>query len=251
MRNLLTPSATHQTELTDEDILGLYAPPSDESQAFVRFNFVMTADGGATHRGVSGEIGGEGDKRMFQLLRRHAHVLVMGAGTVRAEGYEGDLLSAEDKTWREQNGLSQVLPVALISGGLHLEPSDQFFAQAPTTPIVYTAETSSPEAREKLSAVAEVVIAGRDSVEPALVVKDLVARGYRNIHSEGGPTVFGDFQRANLVDSLCVTIAPKTAGPGEKRIGGEGPTEGNALRQMTLHNLLEHHGELFAEYRKA
>lgn len=251
MRNLLN----NRVEMTDDDILDLYAPPaelaeSSSSGAFVRFNFVMTADGGATHHGVSGAIGGEGDKRLFQLLRRHAHVLLMGAGTIRAEGYEGDLLSPQDKAWRAERGLSGLLPVALISGSLRLNPDGPFFKQSPVKPLIYTTESAPTEAREKLAEVAEIIIAGHGSVEPVRVVEDLVSRGFTMIHSEGGPTILGDFQRTNLVDSLCVTIAPKIAGPGEKRIGGEGDATENVLRTMTLHALLEHQGELHTEYRK-
>ncbi|APF39700.1 dihydrofolate reductase family protein [Neomicrococcus aestuarii] len=237
--------------LSEDDLLALYEPPADSSAGFVRFNFVMTADGGATHRGVSGDIGGPADKQMFQLLRRFAHVLLMGARTVRAEGYEGDVLSLEDKSWRSQRGLSEYLRVALISGSLHLDPQDKFFLQSPTVPLIYTSESSSPDQRAKLSDVAEIVLAGKDRVEPQLVVQDLLQRGYSMIHSEGGPTVLGEFQQANLVDSLCVTLAPKTAGPGEKRIGGDsGNTATNELRDMQLHHVLEQDGELVLEYRK-
>lgn len=246
MRNLLEP----QADLSDDEVLSLYAPPALDAPTFVRFNFVMTADGGATHHGVSGAIGGEGDKRLFQLLRRHAHVLLMGAGTIRAEGYEGDLLGAEDKKWRNARGLSEHLPVALISGRLNLNPKSEFFTKSPVKPIIYTAKNASQEAREKLARVAEIVNAGHGSVEPVLVIEDLVARGFSMIHSEGGPTILGDFQQANLVDSLCVTLAPKLAGPGEKRIGGEGSPAENVLRDMKLHNVLEHQGELHTEYRK-
>ncbi len=53
----------------------------------VRVNFVASIDGAATDHGLSGGLSGHADKRIFDLLRRLADVILVGAGTARAEGY--------------------------------------------------------------------------------------------------------------------------------------------------------------------
>lgn len=56
--------------------------------AWVRANMVSTVDGAAQGAdGLSGSINTEADHEVFQHLRRTADVIVVGAGTARAEGY--------------------------------------------------------------------------------------------------------------------------------------------------------------------
>lgn len=55
---------------------------------WLRMNFVATVDGSAQgHDGRSGTINNEVDRDLFQSLRRSADVILVGAGTARAEGY--------------------------------------------------------------------------------------------------------------------------------------------------------------------
>jgi riboflavin biosynthesis pyrimidine reductase len=62
----------------------LYAWPGP----WLRVNMVSTVDGSAQGAdGLSGSINNEADKVVFDELRAGADVVVVGAGTVRAEGY--------------------------------------------------------------------------------------------------------------------------------------------------------------------
>jgi riboflavin biosynthesis pyrimidine reductase len=68
-----------------DDLAELYAPPR---QPWLRANMVTTVDGGATGAsGKSGSINNDVDKVVFNHLRATADVIVVGAGTARAEGY--------------------------------------------------------------------------------------------------------------------------------------------------------------------
>jgi len=60
-------------------------PPED--RPFVAMNFVATVDGRATINGVSGPIGSETDTAMLSGLRTRFDAVMIGAGTMRAEGY--------------------------------------------------------------------------------------------------------------------------------------------------------------------
>ena len=53
----------------------------------LRANFVASADGAASLEGVSAGLSSPADKRVFSVLRGLADVVLVGAGTVRAEGY--------------------------------------------------------------------------------------------------------------------------------------------------------------------
>jgi riboflavin biosynthesis pyrimidine reductase len=235
--------APGSADLDDEELLALYDPGE---LPMVRFNFVSTADGAATHQGVTGTLGTAADKRIFALLRRHADVILIGAGTIRTEGYGGELLDAPAQAWRAERGLAPHPAIAVVSGSLNLDPGMPFFAKAPVRPIVITSAAAPENRRRALGAVADVIEGGRTAVEPGIAVRELQARGHRRIHSEGGPVLFAAFQRAGAVDSLCLSISPLLGGGQARRIA-DGP--GEELQAMRLVLLLEEEGALFAEYR--
>jgi riboflavin biosynthesis pyrimidine reductase len=82
MYQLLPPSnRNRQVDLTE-----VYAYPAG-ARHWVRANMVASVDGAATASGKSEGISGEADKRIFGVLRALADVVLVGAGTVRTEGY--------------------------------------------------------------------------------------------------------------------------------------------------------------------
>ena len=90
-------------DLDDERIVATYAFPDDK--AWLRVNFVSSLDGAATRDGRSGGLGDDADHRVFDLLRRPADVVLVGAGTVRTEGYGAMTLDDAAVAWRRERGL--------------------------------------------------------------------------------------------------------------------------------------------------
>src|SRR4051812_16839170 len=88
--------------LDDAQLAGCYAI-GDRSRRLVRVNFVASIDGAATDHGLSGGLSGPADKRVFDLLRRLSDVILVGAGTVRAEGYGAMQLDAASVQSRRAN----------------------------------------------------------------------------------------------------------------------------------------------------
>jgi riboflavin biosynthesis pyrimidine reductase len=72
-----------------DDLHELYAvPPDRRGGSWLRVNMVSSVDGAATgESGKSGSLNNAVDKRVFDHLRSVADVIVVGAGTARAEGY--------------------------------------------------------------------------------------------------------------------------------------------------------------------
>jgi riboflavin biosynthesis pyrimidine reductase len=85
VRRLLPDSAP----TTVEEQLDSYRPWEEPraERPFVAMNFVATVDGRATINGVSGPIGSETDTAMLSGLRTRFDAVMIGAGTMRAEGY--------------------------------------------------------------------------------------------------------------------------------------------------------------------
>lgn len=244
------PSPGAAAELTDDELVAFYAPPADASdQLWVRFNFVSSADGAATMDGRSGGLGTAADRRLFAVLRRPADVLLVGAGTIRAEGYAGELISADDRAWRESRGLSGHPGIAVVSGSLDLDPEGEFFQAAPVRPVVFTSARANAGRRRALDAIADVVECGEYRAEPARIRAELTERGHRLAHSEGGPSLFGTFVAAGAAQELCLSLSPLAAGPAGRRIiSGPDLPETAGLH---LIGVVEEDGALFLRYRFA
>lgn len=242
MINQLLPSPA--ADLSDDQILNLYGRPGPG--VGVRFNFVSTLDGAATQDGVSGPLGNDGDRRIFTLIRRQADVILVGAGTVRAEGYEGPLLDDAGVSWRTANGYPGHPALAIVSGSLALDPGSGLFARSPVRPIVFTSEQAPRCRREALADVAEVVVLGEETVDGPACAAWLGGRGLDSILCEGGPTLFTGFVRDDAVDELCLSLSPLLSG-GSGRGVGAGPTAGD-LRGMRLASLLESDSALYGRW---
>ena len=235
----------HGDDVRDEAILAAYAPPGSP---WLRMNFVASLDGAATREGRSGGIGGDADKRVFELLRRWADVVLVGAGTVRAEGYGGMRVDDDAVAWRTAHGFAAQPVLALVSARLDLDPASTVFTEAPVRPVVYTVASAPADRRAALAAVADVVDAGDGAADPVLVRADLVARGLGRIHSEGGPSLFGAFLAAGVVDELCLTLAPSLEAGSAGRIAH---TEHGVPTGMALAGVLRSaDGELLLRYRR-
>ncbi|HEU5267738.1 MAG TPA: pyrimidine reductase family protein [Jatrophihabitans sp.] len=215
----------------------------------LRMNFVASADGSAQADGKSAGLQTPGDNAVFAALRDLADVVLVGAGTAVVEGYRPVPISERRAAVRRDFGLSGALPVAVTSRTLRLDPTMQLFTGAADNArtIVLTCAAAPVERIEALRAVADVVLCGENAVEPALAQAALVDRGYPRILSEGGPTLFGEFAGAGVVDELCLSVTPLLAGPGPMRVMA-GPAWA-ATRPLQLNGLLEEDGALFVRYR--
>jgi riboflavin biosynthesis pyrimidine reductase len=230
---------------SDDDLLAWYAV-EDRATPWVRANFVSSVDGAATHDEHSEGLGTPADKRVFQLLRWLADVIVVGAGTVRAEGYAGSLLRTRGRDWRAAQGLSPHPVVAIVSARLDLDPALGVFTEAPVRPLVFTAESAPADRRAALEPVADVLECGASAVDPRLMLDVLIDRGLPQVHSEGGPHLLGSLIEAGVLDELCLTLSPRLEGGTVRRI-----VEGGAVvptRMSLAHALAADDGTLLLRY---
>ena len=208
--------------LGDQELAGLYS--AGTRSPWLRVNFVSSVDGAATEQGLSGGLSDAADRRVFDVLRRLCDVVVVGAGTVRAEGYGAMRVDDVSERLRREAGLTPHPVFAIVSAGLDLDPASPIFREAPERPLIVTTELSRADTREALAEVADVVVCGRERVQPDRLVRDLVERGLSRIHCEGGPHLFGDLIAAGVVDEVCLTVSPKLeAGSAGRIAAGASP----------------------------
>jgi len=203
------------------ELLTRYTVP-DRARTHVRVNFVTSIDGAATHNGLTAGLNNEADHQVFHTLRMLSDVVLVGAGTVRQEGYEDLRVTPSQSRWRTEQGLPPHPVMAVISRSLDLDPAAPLFTRAPVRPLLFTTADAPAQQRRALMNVADVVTAGTDVVEPAQVVAELSRRGLPQILSEGGPVWFAAMIEAGVIDEMCLTLSPLLEGGRATRIARGG-----------------------------
>jgi riboflavin biosynthesis pyrimidine reductase len=226
---------------TADDLAQAYAYPG--ATPWLRANMVAAADGAATYGGRSGGLGGATDRRLLSVLRALADVVVVGAGTVRAEGY-GPVLPRE--WWSGlREGRPAAPPLAIVSRALDLDFDAPVFTDAPARTIVITCG-SAPEERLRICEKrAEVIVAGDGAVDPGTALDALTTRGLVRQLTEGGPRLLAQFVAAGRLDELCLTVSPQLVAGDAARIVN-GPAAGPI--PLRLGHVLEDEDFLFLRY---
>jgi len=235
----LLPAPGSPEPLDDAALAAYYAYPDALAAPYVRVNFVASADGAATVQGRSRELGSSADRQVFGLLRELAEVVLVGAGTVRAENYGGVRRATRDR--------SAPPPIAVVSGSADLDPKSRLFLDTAVAPIVFTLRTAPSRRLEGLADVGAQVVP-LDRLTPDLLLAELARRGLHRVLCEGGPTLFGSLLAADAVDELCLTVSPLLVGGRERRIAF-GP-DGSPPRDMELAGALQDDGVLLLRYRR-
>src|SRR3954451_16319297 len=107
----------HLDDVDDDDLAAAYAWPAEVARRPVlRANMVASIDGGTAVDGKTAGLGSDADQRVFAVMRDLADVLLVGAGTIRAEGYGGIRLGGDRLARRRRWGLGSPPPVAVVTG---------------------------------------------------------------------------------------------------------------------------------------
>jgi riboflavin biosynthesis pyrimidine reductase len=239
MRQLL-PSA-----VDDVDVVAAYAYP--EHRPWLRGNMIASADGAATVDGRAGRLGNSTDQHVLGLLRALSDVVIAGAGTVVTEGYGPARAREQYRALRAAAGQPPAPVMAVVSNQLRLDFSSRYFTEALQPPIVATCEAAPPDLLRAAHEVADVIVAGAEVVDPALLVAALGERGYTRLLCEGGPTFLGAAVEAGALSELCLTISPLLVGGPARRIL-DGPVIEPPARMRLTQLLMDDDDLLYARY---
>ncbi|MEU4794858.1 pyrimidine reductase family protein [Streptomyces sp. NPDC023327] len=248
------PDTTDPREWSLDELADAYAYPAGASTGaatWLRANMVSTLDGAAQHEGRSRPISNPTDMRIFGTLRALADAVIVGAETVRLEGYRPARAREAFAARRAAAGQTAAPAVAVVSAGLDLDFSLPLFTEPLTPTLVLTGAAAPADkvaAAERAGAV--VLVAGEGAtVDPARVAPVLAERGLTRLLTEGGPRLLGQFVAAEVLDELCLTISPMlTAGDAQRIAGGPVLAEPD---QFVLASVLEEDGFLFTRYRRS
>ena len=254
--HLLLPSPAERpgaARLDDDALAALYAYPRGVTaeRPWVRANFVSTLDGAATGPdGRSGSINTGADREVFALLRALADVVVVGAGTARAEGYRRAVTRTK---WRDRRAAAGQLAhpsVAVVSRSAKVPTllAEQREESGAAYLLTCTAAgTAALSAARRALGEDHVLVHGDASVDLAAGLSDLAARGMPRVLSEGGPHLLRDLTAAGLLDELCLTLVPTVIAGDHPRITAGGPVTAD-LQPLLL---IESEGSLLGRWTRA
>ncbi|MGW6916174.1 pyrimidine reductase family protein [Kitasatospora sp. NPDC054939] len=231
-----------------ESLAAVYAYPDQVNRGlpWLRANMVAGLDGGARLDGLSEGLSGDADKRIFGVLRALADVVLVGAETVRAEGYRPARPRAEFAAARAAAGQAPVPVIAVVTRSLGLDLAAPLFTEPLVRTVVVTTDDTPEESRAAVAEVADVIVAGTGSVDLRAAVGALAERGWTRMLTEGGPRLLGQLAAAGLLDELCLSVAPLLTGGDAPRIIHD--AEMPDVQRMRLVSLIEQKGFLFTRY---
>lgn len=212
-------------------LLEWYAPPAGD---WVRCNFVSSVTGSAEGGdGTSESLTSRLDRRILGVIREQADLVLVGAQSVRAEGYRAPRTAA----------------LAIVTSSGRLDGHRIGGDPDPERVLVLCPASAQAAVAESLPGAGIVVIPdedGRLAVTDVLVA--LRARGHRSIVCEGGPSLAAQLVTAGLVDELCLSTAPVLTASTLPTLGDD-PFDPVPVRLEGL--LVDDHSTLYARWVRA
>ena len=233
------PCSVDGRDLASRDwLLRRYAPAPG---AYLRVNMIASLNGSVTGSdGTSDSLSSRLDRRILGVIRELADVVLVGAGSVRAEGYVVPARAA--------------LAIVTSSGDLAGHRFGDHDRRDPRQrqPVFILCPRSAVGRAEAATAGSRAIVVALDDEDgilaPTAILAALYTFGLTRVVCEGGPVLAGRFFAADLVDEFCLSTSPQVV------LGGRSLLEsatagcfGFRLRQL----LLDDHGATYARWERS
>jgi riboflavin biosynthesis pyrimidine reductase len=225
--------------------IAIERPPEPGPHPHTVVNMVASVDGRITVGARVGTLTSPIDQRLLAGLRAQADVVLVGAATVRAEGY-GRLLPDDLRAERASRGLPPEPLLCVVSRTLDFDPMLAAF-QNPELRIVIATGSHAllPPVKAGVDYLRYTTVGGNAPLAQCLA--DLAEQhDARVCVCEGGPGVAAELVQADVCDELFVSVAPQLVG-GEGRVGLLSPALHNQ-RTLRLRSLAEGDDHVFLRY---
>ena len=224
-------------------------------------NFVSSMDGIVALEDGRAPSGGiisgrnEHDRFVMGLLRAFADAVLVGAGTVRAEGgkalwtpeYIFPAAAPAFAKLRQSLGRDKTPRLVIVTGRGDLDPSEPALQAGA---LVLTTVAAASRLRQVLPKATDVrAISEGERIGVDLIFETLKAEGHRTILTEGGSHLFGQLLDEDRVNELFLTVSPKLAGQQGRSFGLiRGTDFGGKLKGGRLLSVRQADSYLFLRY---
>ena len=206
---------------TVREAYGVDRPRGNGDRPWIAVCMVASIDGSTVLRGASAGLSSDADREVLLTLRRLADIIIVGAGTVRSEGY------------RKPTKANQRIGVVSRTG--HVDLSSELFTSGAGFLILPLDAPPTP---------ADCVRAGVGEIDLGAALR-LLPGDPDFVQAEGGPALNGALAEADLVDEMNITTSPQI-------VGGKGTRLIDAARPLhtafRLAHVLEDNGFVFSRY---
>ncbi|WP_051063148.1 dihydrofolate reductase family protein [Ilumatobacter nonamiensis] len=207
---------------TEIDLADAYAAPlgSHEDRPWVGLCMVASIDGSTVVDGVSAGLSSPNDSGVLIQLRSIADVIVVGAGTVRGEGYGVPKRPGQR--------------IGVVTNSGSIDPTTALFESG----AGFLISSEATELDSRIERDLDVIRVGARSVDlrGAFAHIPQLCPDVSFIQVEGGATLNAAIAAADLFDELNVTTSPATVGGSGPRLfhGGVDHTRRYELAQMLV-----------------
>ncbi|MCU1404328.1 MAG: hypothetical protein JWQ43_631 [Glaciihabitans sp.] len=202
-----------------DSLVELYRPGGAD---WVRLNLIGSISGSAVGSdGTSETLTNPTDRLILRIIREHADVVVVGAESVRTEGFF----------------VPRGAALAVVTGSGELGDHQVSIPGGRGPLVVLCPASAEPVARRTLGTTPATIVTVTDvdgRLTPAAILNALRELGYRSVVCEGGPSLAAQFVEAGVLDEICLTLAPVLNGSATPLLGGRGFTD----QRLTLTQLL-------------
>ena len=246
-----------------------FPEPRDPQRPYISSNFVMGLDGRASFRELKGRTGGRvvsrsgEDRWLMDFLRAHHDGVLIGANTLREEpgpnlkGADFGIDDEQLRAYREKTLSLAKQKIIVLTGSGNVDVTLPVFRSPRVEPWIFTTAEGERTLRSQLKRIGRegtvnIIAAGAgEAIDLAIAVQRLrQEHGIRTLLCEGGPTLYGELLRKQLIDEEFRTISLQVLGETTK-LGIDRPTTyGNVsyspesapwLRLISIHYALPYH----------
>ena len=184
---------------------------------------IMSVDGAVTAAGSSSALGGPADHAVLPALHDAADVVLVGAATLRTEGYASIGGSEARRARRTRKRLAPLPRLAVVTASGDLPPDHPLIGSREEPAIVVTHAAALERVSGRLDrlgylGVAELVVVGEDGLDAEALRRWCAGHGLTRVLCEGGPTLAGSLVAQDAVDEVFLTVSPNLVGDGSGRL---------------------------------
>lgn len=208
-----------------------------ETDAYLRVNMIGSLNGSVTGSdGTSDSLSSRLDRRILGVIRELSDVVLVGAGSVRAEGYVVPARAA----------------LAVVTSSGNLAAGHRLSAASSDRPVYILCPHSAVGRVQATEGISRASIVPVDDVDgllsPAAILASLHERGLTRIVCEGGPVLAGRLFAADLVDELCLSVSPQIVLGSRALLESE---QAASSRFSLFQLLLDDQGATYARWERA
>ncbi|MDG6242968.1 MAG: 2,5-diamino-6-(ribosylamino)-4(3H)-pyrimidinone 5'-phosphate reductase [Methanolobus sp.] len=174
---------------------------------FIFINSAMSADGKiSTKERKQVRISGPVDFKRMDELRAGSDAIMVGIGTIIADDPSLTVKAPVLRENRIKAGFEENPARVIVDSKARTPPDADIFKKGTGKRIIIVSEAAPRDRISRLAEKADIIVAGRDTVDLTQAMEELKKRGIKRLMLEGGATLNWGMFSAGLVDEIYTFV---------------------------------------------